>query len=86
MVQKRIQNAYCMNSSFLFLQSVYFTQAEDVSKNIRANVKVLLTLLDVNDNEPVFVNQPYHALVPVNAGKGHLVVQVKLLEYSIKQP
>ena len=40
-------------------------------------MKVVLTVLDVNDNEPAFVNQPYHALVPVSAEKGHLVLQVR---------
>ena len=40
------------------------------------NVEVAINLLDVNDNEPIFVSQPYYAVVPITAQKGHVILQV----------
>ncbi|KAK6637236.1 hypothetical protein RUM44_007650 [Polyplax serrata] len=45
-----------------------------------AHAVVNVTVLDVNDNCPIFVNLPYYAVVPVNAGKGALVTHVHAVD------
>lgn len=41
-------------------------------------VLVHVAVMDVNDNEPVFLNQPYYALVSTSAPRGHVVTKVSL--------
>lgn len=41
-----------------------------------AHVLVNVTILDMNDNCPMFVNLPYYAVVSVDAIKGSLVYKV----------
>lgn len=39
---------------------------------------VNITVLDINDNCPMFVNLPYYAVVSVDAQKGDLITKVSL--------
>lgn len=41
-----------------------------------AHVIVNVTIMDINDNCPMFVNLPYYAVVSVDAQKGDLVIKV----------
>jgi len=43
-----------------------------------AHVVVNVTILDMNDNCPMFVNLPYYAVVSVDAIKGSQVYKVGL--------
>jgi protocadherin Fat 1/2/3 len=49
---------------------------DDSPKAQVAHAIVEVKILDVNDNAPIFVNQPYYAVVSVDAKKGELVKQV----------
>ncbi|KAF2368089.1 Cadherin [Trinorchestia longiramus] len=55
-------------------------QARDVETDLVGNTVVIVSLLDVNDNEPVFMSQPYHAFVPLAAKKGHVVAKVRAVD------
>lgn len=46
----------------------------------RAHVLVTVTVEDVNDNKPMFVNLPYHALVQVDAEEGQVIRQVTAVD------
>lgn len=41
-----------------------------------AHVPINVTILDVNDNAPMFVNLPYYAIVSIDARKDELVTKV----------
>lgn len=41
-----------------------------------AHVPVNITVLDENDNSPMFVNLPYYAVVSVDAEKGAVITRV----------
>lgn len=43
-----------------------------------AHVPVNVTILDVNDNPPMFVNLPYYAVVSIDAKKDDLVTKVTI--------
>ncbi|KAG8212677.1 hypothetical protein J437_LFUL019545, partial [Ladona fulva] len=45
-----------------------------------AHTKVEVTVLDVNDNCPLFVNLPYYAVVSVDARKGDIVTKVHAID------
>ncbi|KAI5702448.1 hypothetical protein M8J75_000237 [Diaphorina citri] len=45
-----------------------------------AHVPVNITVLDKNDNCPMFVNQPYYAVVPVDALKGGVITKVHAID------
>jgi len=45
-----------------------------------AHVRVNVTIMDVNDNCPIFVNLPYYAVVSVTAVKGDVVTSVRALD------
>ena len=45
-----------------------------------AHVIVDVTVMDLNDNPPVFVNKPYHAVVSKEAAKDSRVIQVTALD------
>ncbi|XP_028998199.1 protocadherin Fat 1a isoform X2 [Betta splendens] len=45
-----------------------------------AHVLVTVTVGDVNDNPPMFVNLPYHALVQMDAEEGHFIRQVTAVD------
>jgi hypothetical protein len=38
---------------------------------------VNVTILDINDNCPMFVNLPYYAVVSVDAQKGDVITKVR---------
>lgn len=42
-----------------------------------AHVMVNVTILDINDNCPMFVNLPYYAVVSVDAQKGDVITKVR---------
>lgn len=42
-----------------------------------AHVIVNVTILDINDNCPMFVNLPYYAIVSVDAQKGEVITKVE---------
>ena len=46
-----------------------------------AHALVHVSIIDINDNAPMFVNQPYYASVSVNADIGHLIKKVGLAVY-----
>ncbi|XP_028312232.1 protocadherin Fat 1a isoform X3 [Gouania willdenowi] len=52
---------------------------EDKSEE-RAHVILTVTVLDENDNKPMFVNLPYHALVQIDAVEGHVIRQVTAVD------
>ncbi|XP_071532452.1 fat-like cadherin-related tumor suppressor homolog isoform X3 [Panulirus ornatus] len=56
-------------------------QAKDVDEpgNV-AHVLVHVAVMDINDNEPVFLNQPYYALVSTSAPRGHVVTKVRAVD------
>lgn len=41
-----------------------------------AHVPINVTILDINDNAPMFVNLPYYAIVSIDAKKDDLVTKV----------
>ncbi|XP_069023029.1 protocadherin Fat 1a isoform X2 [Embiotoca jacksoni] len=55
---------------------------EDKSED-GAHVLVTLTVEDVNDNTPMFVNLPYHALVQMDAEEGQVIRQVTAVDKDI---
>ncbi|XP_028271337.1 protocadherin Fat 1a isoform X3 [Parambassis ranga] len=52
---------------------------EDKSENV-AHVLVTVIVEDVNDNKPMFVNLPYHALVQMDAEEGQVIRQVTAVD------
>uniref|UniRef100_A0A672YLI9 Protocadherin Fat 1-like n=1 Tax=Sphaeramia orbicularis TaxID=375764 RepID=A0A672YLI9_9TELE len=52
---------------------------EDKSED-GAHILVTITVEDVNDNKPMFVNLPYHALVQMDAEEGHVILQVSAVD------
>nr|XP_006001093.1 PREDICTED: protocadherin Fat 1 isoform X1 [Latimeria chalumnae]XP_014346958.1 PREDICTED: protocadherin Fat 1 isoform X1 [Latimeria chalumnae] len=48
-----------------------------------AHVVVKVTVEDINDNAPIFVNLPYYAVVQVDAEVGHVVRQVTAIDKDI---
>lgn len=45
-----------------------------------AHVIVNITILDINDNSPMFVNLPYYAIVSVDAERGSLITKVHAID------
>lgn len=50
-----------------------------------AHVLLTVTVEDANDNGPVFVDLPYHALVQMDAEEGHVIRQVTAVDRDIGQ-
>uniref|UniRef100_A0A7N8XKY0 FAT atypical cadherin 1a n=1 Tax=Mastacembelus armatus TaxID=205130 RepID=A0A7N8XKY0_9TELE len=48
-----------------------------------AHVLLTVTVEDMNDNKPMFVNLPYHALVQMDAEEGHVIRQVTAVDKDI---
>ncbi|XP_075466227.1 protocadherin Fat 1 isoform X4 [Ascaphus truei] len=48
-----------------------------------AHVLVKVTVEDINDNSPVFVNLPYYAMVQVDADVGHVIRHVTAVDRDI---
>ncbi|BES90547.1 Laminin G domain [Nesidiocoris tenuis] len=59
-------------------------QAKSIESNDRdirvAHVPVNITVLDINDNCPMFVNLPYYAVVSVDAHKGDVITKVHAVD------
>lgn len=72
-----------LNSGIKPLSSFFQAKSEDKgpkSSTISrvAHVPVNITVLDKNDNCPMFVNLPYYAVVPVDALKGGVITKVRM--------
>jgi protocadherin Fat 1/2/3 len=52
-----------------------------VPKQRVTHVIVNVTVLDINDNCPIFVNLPYYAVVSVDAQKGDVIMKVSNIIY-----
>ncbi|KAM9769203.1 protocadherin Fat 1a isoform 1-T2 [Menidia menidia] len=50
-----------------------------------AHVLVTVIVEDVNDNKPMFVNLPYHALVQIDAEEGQVIRQVTAVDKDVGQ-
>ncbi|XP_065574069.1 fat-like cadherin-related tumor suppressor homolog isoform X5 [Artemia franciscana] len=50
-----------------------------------AHTTVKVTIEDVNDNKPIFVNQPYHAIVKTSAQKGDVIGKVLAVDRDINE-
>lgn len=55
---------------------------EDKSEDV-AHVLLTVKVEDVNDNKPMFVNLPYHALVQMDADEGQLIRQVTAVDKDV---
>ncbi|XP_064636197.1 protocadherin Fat 1-like isoform X4 [Lineus longissimus] len=67
-------------------KDLYQIIVEVTDETVKAQVAhaiVEVKILDVNDNAPKFVNQPYYAVVSVDAKKGELVKQVTAIDRDI---
>lgn len=49
------------------------------------HVLLTVTVEDANDNRPMFVNLPYHALVQMDAEEGHVIRQVRAVDRDMGQ-
>ena len=47
--------------------------------DFRLNVHVL----DINDNAPIFINQPYYAIVPIDATRGKIVKRIMAVDRDV---
>ncbi|XP_076767085.1 FAT atypical cadherin kugelei isoform X6 [Xylocopa sonorina] len=56
------------------------SQTPDREKPRVAHVIVNVTILDINDNCPMFVNLPYYAVVSVDAQKGDVITKVHAID------
>ncbi|XP_053598514.1 fat-like cadherin-related tumor suppressor homolog isoform X2 [Microplitis demolitor] len=56
------------------------SQTVDREKPRVAHVIVNVTILDINDNCPMFVNLPYYAVVSVDAQKGSVITKVHAID------
>lgn len=50
-----------------------------------SHVLLTVTVEDANDNRPMFVNLPYHALVQMDAEQGHVIRQVTAVDRDMGQ-
>lgn len=57
---------------------------DDSSEDV-AHVLLTVTVDDVNDNKPKFLNLPYHALVQMDAEEGQVIRQVTAVDKDIGQ-
>ncbi|XP_050703885.1 protocadherin Fat 1-like [Eriocheir sinensis] len=56
-------------------------EAQDIEGTANvAHVLVHVAVMDVNDNEPVFLNQPFHALVSTVSPRSHVVTKVQAID------
>lgn len=58
---------------------LYQVRKETPTGQQRAHTIVEVTVEDENDNSPMFVQQPYHAVLVYDAPLGHVVKQVSCL-------
>uniref|UniRef100_UPI00398EC22D protocadherin Fat 1a isoform X5 n=1 Tax=Pristiophorus japonicus TaxID=55135 RepID=UPI00398EC22D len=57
--------------------------SEEKNPSRVAHVVVKVTVEDINDNVPVFVNLPYYAVVQVDAEVGHVIRQVAAIDKDV---
>ncbi|XP_072920653.1 protocadherin Fat 1a isoform X7 [Hemitrygon akajei] len=57
--------------------------SEEKNPSRVAHVVVKVTVEDINDNAPIFVNLPYYAIVQVDAEVGHVIRQVTAIDKDI---
>ncbi|XP_051891479.1 protocadherin Fat 1a isoform X7 [Pristis pectinata] len=57
--------------------------SEEKNPSRVAHVVVKVTVEDINDNAPIFVNLPYYAVVQVDAEVGHVIRQVTAIDKDI---
>ncbi|XP_067842901.1 protocadherin Fat 1a isoform X1 [Heptranchias perlo] len=57
--------------------------SEEKNPSRVAHVVVKVTVEDINDNAPVFVNLPYYAVVQVDAEVGHVIRQVTAIDKDV---
>ncbi|XP_074848983.1 protocadherin Fat 1 isoform X2 [Carettochelys insculpta] len=56
---------------------------EEHKPSVTAHVVVKVTIEDINDNAPVFVNLPYYAAVKVDTEVGHIIRRVTAVDRDI---
>ncbi|XP_062134609.1 LOW QUALITY PROTEIN: fat-like cadherin-related tumor suppressor homolog [Drosophila sulfurigaster albostrigata] len=64
----------------LFIEARSSTFSMDDTSVRRATTSVYISVLDINDNCPIFVNMPYYASVSVGHTKGSVIMQVKAID------
>ncbi|KAH8379347.1 hypothetical protein KR009_004338 [Drosophila setifemur] len=72
---REVQDLYKL---FVEAKSVLFNGLD--SNVRRAVTSVYISVLDVNDNCPLFVNMPYYATVSIDDPKGTIIMQVKAVD------
>jgi len=72
---REVQDLYRL---FVEAKSVLF---DGLNSNVRRAVtSVYISVLDVNDNCPLFVNMPYYATVSIDDPRGTIIMQVKAVD------
>ncbi|XP_054721928.1 LOW QUALITY PROTEIN: fat-like cadherin-related tumor suppressor homolog [Uloborus diversus] len=66
-----------------FYTLVVEVKSEVTSPNQIAHILVEVTVTDVNDNPPIFVNLPYYSVVPMEATKGYIVRKVHAIDLDL---
>ncbi|KAH8411154.1 hypothetical protein KR222_008786, partial [Zaprionus bogoriensis] len=64
----------------LFIEAKSSKFNRDTASIYRAITEVYISILDINDNCPVFVNMPYYASVSIGYMKGTVIMQVKAID------
>lgn len=72
------REAQDMYKLFVEAKSLKFNKENNIIH--RAITLVYISILDINDNCPVFVNMPYYASVSVGFIKGTVIMQVKAID------
>lgn len=72
------REAQDMYKLFIEAKSLKFNKENAIIH--RAITLVYISILDINDNCPVFVNMPYYASVSVGYTKGTVIMQVKAID------
>ncbi|XP_052280093.1 protocadherin Fat 1-like isoform X4 [Dreissena polymorpha] len=55
---------------------------ESTSGTERAHMVIMVTVEDENDNNPMFTNQPYHAVLVHTSPLGHVIKQVTAIDHD----
>ena len=66
----------CIVHCVISLLQVYAQEDQSADKQISNVSEVIITVLDVNDNTPAFVGNPYAFQVNETEAEGHVVGQV----------
>ncbi|XP_035227160.1 fat-like cadherin-related tumor suppressor homolog isoform X3 [Stegodyphus dumicola] len=68
-----------------FYTLVVEVKSEITSPPQTAHILVEVTVTDVNDNPPIFVNLPYYSVVPMEAQQGYIVRKVHAIDLDLGQ-